>query len=125
MVFGPAPINISDTMGRYMWIIAEIGNLTDHDDTVELNLTITPPVPDGCTEDIQQILPGRSQFILMALEQKWVLFRVRYECHSPALPGIYPLLVELCIDHIPDVPDGDDTFPANDCQSRTKSLLIE
>ena len=132
MVFGPAPINISDTMGRYMWIIAEIGNLTDHDDTVELNLTITPPVPDGCTEDIQQILPGRDQFILMALEQKWVLFRVRYECHDPALPGIYPLDVELCIDHIPVddlgttvIEDGDDLNSANDCQSRTKSLLLE
>jgi len=125
MVFGPAPINISDNTGRYMWIIGEIGNLTDHDDTVVLTLTITPPVPAGCDQDIQQILPGRSEFILLADEQKWVLFRVRYECHDPALPGIYPLNVELCIDHIPELGDGDDTFPANDCQSRIKSLLLE
>jgi len=124
MVFGPAPINISDTTGRYMWIIGEIGNLTTHDDTVQLNLTITDP-PAGCDENIQQILPGRSEFILMALEQKWVLFRVRYECHDPAQPGIYPLDIELCIDHIPELGDGDDTYPDNDCESRIKSLLLE
>ncbi|MGB6896548.1 MAG: hypothetical protein WBF37_11505 [Dehalococcoidia bacterium] len=124
MVFGPAPINISDTMGRYMWIIGEIGNLTDHDDTVQLILTITSP-PAGCTEDAQLILPGHNPFTLLALEQKWVLYRVRYECPT-GTPGIYPLDIELCIDHLEhSPPSGDDTNAANDCQTRVKSLLIE
>jgi hypothetical protein len=108
-----------------MWIIGEIGNLTDHDDTVELNLTIDT-APAFCDEDIQQILPGRDRFILLADEQKWVLFRVRYECHA-GIPGIYPLDIELCIDHIPELGDGDEygALLDNNCKSRIKSLLIE
>jgi hypothetical protein len=135
MVFGPAPLNLSDTNGRYMWVIAEIGNLRDYEEIVELIFTIDPDRIDGCLADPfapQLILPGHNPFKLMALEQKWVLYRTRFECHEPALPGIYPLEVELCIDLIPvddtgttTIEDGDDTNPANDCQSRIKSLLIE
>jgi hypothetical protein len=135
MIFGPAPINISDTMGRYMWAIAEIGNLSPSTETVELTMTIDPDGIDGCVEDPlepQLILPGHNPFLLMPLEQKWVLYRTRLECHDPAMPGIYPLEIELCIDLIP-VDDGGDTAPddgddlnaANDCQTRIKSVLIE
>jgi len=60
----------------------------------------------------------------MELEQKWVLVRARYECHSPG-PGIYPLDIALCIDHVAHPDGGDDTNLANDFQTRTKSLLIE
>jgi hypothetical protein len=129
MVFGPAPINLSDTMGRYMWAIGEIGNLRDHVETVELSLTIDPDAIDGCLDDPfdpQLILPGHNPFTLLELEQKWVLYRTRFECHDPALPGIYPLEITLCIDHLEhDPPNGDDLNAANDCQSRVKSLLIE
>ena len=129
MLFGPAPINLSDTMGRNMWAIAEIGNLRDHVETVDLTLTIDPDSITGCLADPfdpELILPGHNPFTLMALEQKWVLYRTRFECHAPAVPGIYPLEITLCIDHLEhDPPEGDDTYPDNDCQSRTKSLLVE
>jgi hypothetical protein len=128
MIFGPAPVNVGDTMGRYMWAIAEIGNLRDHVETVELEMTIDPDGIAGCVDnplDPQLILPGHNPFLLMPLEQKWVLYRTRIECPSAA-PGIYPLDIELCIDHLEhDPPSGDDTYPDNDCQSRTKSVLIE
>ncbi|UCH87774.1 MAG: thrombospondin type 3 repeat-containing protein [Dehalococcoidia bacterium] len=128
MLFGPAPINLSDTMGRNMWTIAEIGNLRDHVETVELTLTIDPDSITGCLADPfapELILPGHNPFALLALEQKWVLYRTRFECHAPATPGIYPLELELCIDHVAHPDGGDDFNAANDCQSRTKSLLIE
>jgi len=134
-VFGPAPVNLSDTTGHYMWSLGEIGNDPDcpydHTETVTLALTITPPVPAACTAVTQQILPGRNPFYLLASEQKWVLYRTRFECHDP-LPnppwndavGIYPLDVKLCIDHVAHPDGGDDLNLANDCQTRAKSLLI-
>jgi hypothetical protein len=129
LVFGPAPLNLSDTTGRYMWAIGEIGNLRNHKETVSLSLTIDPSAIDGCVADPfapQLILPGRNPFYLLPLEQKWVLYRTRFECHDPADPGIYPLNITLCIDHLAHVPpSGDDLNHANDCQSRTKSLLIQ
>jgi hypothetical protein len=123
MVFGPAPINLSDTTGRYMWTIAEIGNLRDHVESAELSLDIDGN--PGCIEDSQQILPGPSPFTLTDLEQRWVLFRTRFECHAPVDPVIHALDIELCIDHIAHPGGGDDTNTANDCQARTKSLLLE
>jgi len=121
MVFGPAPVNLFDTTGRYLWAIGEIGNLRDHVETVNLSLDIVGN--PGCDEGIQQILPGHNPFTLMPLEQKWVLLRTRYECQTPE-PGIYPLEITLTIDHVAH-DGGDDTYPANDFQTRVKSLLIE
>jgi len=122
LLFGPAPVNLGDTTGRYIWAIGEIGNLRDHVETVDLRLNIVGN--PGCNEDIQSILPGRNPFTLMDLEQKWVLVRTRYECHSPS-PGIYPLTITLVIDHVAHPDGGDDTYPGNDSQTRTKSLLLE
>jgi hypothetical protein len=133
MLFGPAPVNISDTTGRYMWAVGEIGNDSGHVEVVELSLTIDPSEVDGCTIDAQLILPGHNPFKLMVDEQKWVLYRTRFECPGPTVPGIYPLDVELCIEHFTnpaytgDPADGDElgTYLLNNCQSRVKSLLIE
>jgi hypothetical protein len=106
-----------------MWAIGEIGNLRDHVETVNLSLDIDGN--PGCDENIQQILPGRSQFTLMPLEQKWVLVRARYECDDPVVPGIYPLDITLVIDHVAHPDGGDDAYPANDSQARTRLLLIQ
>jgi len=71
------------------------------------------------------LLTGHNPFYLMPLEQKWVLHRTRFECHGPALPGIYPLDITLGIDHVAHPDGGDDVNFASDCQARTKSPLIE
>jgi hypothetical protein len=123
LIFGPAPVNLSDTAGHYMWAIGEIGNLVNHKETVSLSLTIVPSAIAGCTIATEQILPGRDPFYLLPLEQKWVLYRTRFECHDPAVPGIYPLNITLCIDHVTPGA-GDDLNHANDCQSRMKSLMV-
>jgi hypothetical protein len=124
-IFGPAPVNLGDTMGHYMWALGEIGNLINHDEVVSLALTIVPAVPAGCAAVTEQILPGRNPFYLLHLEQKWVLYRTRFECDGSAVPGIYPLNITLCIDHLAhQPPSGDDINLANDCQSRMKSLLV-
>jgi hypothetical protein len=61
-----------------------------------------------------------------------VLYRTRFECHDSAVPGIVPLDIALCIDHVAhpvyagDPATGDELGAAllNNCQSRAKSLLI-
>jgi hypothetical protein len=126
MAFGPGSVNLSDTTGRYMWMTAEIGNLRAHTETVELEATADPAAIAGCLDYTPAlILPGHNPFTLLGNEQKWVLLRARFECHEPGgLPGIYPIEITLCIDHITAGP-GDDLNAANDCQARTKSLLVE
>jgi hypothetical protein len=123
LIFGPAPLNLSDSTGRYMWIIGEIGNLRDHPETVDLSLTASGN--PGCMEDIEEILPGRPEFTLLEMEQKWVLYRIRYECHAPTTPGLYPIIITMTIDHVAHPDGGDDTHPANDFQERVKSLMVE
>jgi hypothetical protein len=46
--FGPAPVNLSDNGGAYMWVLCEIGNFSGHDDSVVITsaaniLTWTAP----------------------------------------------------------------------------------
>jgi len=126
MVYGPAAVNLSDTTGHYAWMIAEIGNLSGHTETVLLTPTVDPASIAGCLPYTPVlILPGHNPFTMLSHEQKWVLLRSRFECHAPpGLPGIYPIDITLCIDHVTAGP-GDDVNAANDCQARTKSLLIE
>jgi hypothetical protein len=126
MAFGPGSVNLSDTTGRYMWLTAEIGNLRTHAEEVELTATADPAAIAGCLDYTPAlILPGHNPFTLLPNEQKWVLLRSRFECHEPGgAAGIYPIGITLCIDHITAGP-GDDLNAANDCQSRTRSLLIE
>ena len=113
MKFGPAPANLSDTQGRYMWTICEIGNPGQADQTVKISLDVTgAPAAPGCTQVQQLILPGQDTFVLTGFEQKWVLYRDRYECHSPAIAAIYPLNVKFCVEfatgHTPNDDDDND-----------------
>ena len=87
ILVGPAAVNLSDTNGRYMWVISEIGNFSSTPELVRVNMSITPNVPAGCTSVPSQILPGQSQFTIGSLtnphEQKVLVWRVRFECHAP------------------------------------------
>ena len=103
IVLGPAAVNLSDTNGRYMWVIAEIGNFSGHVDTVGIAQVLTPdPIALaalGCNVDPQQILPGQAVFNLAVDEQKFVVFRTRFECHTATL-GVVNMGVTLAISHV-------------------------
>jgi hypothetical protein len=125
MKFGPAPINLSDTAGSYMWLICEIGNFSGHDDVVVINPQVTGN-PANCTLVNTLVIPGRTRFILLEDEQKFVLLRSRFECHTPAVAGVYPITASLGVDHQLHtiLPDGDDTNTANDLWSQTQNINV-
>jgi len=105
--FGPAPVNLSDAAGAYMWVICEIGNKDNYVNPVTMDLVVTG-VPAGCDQLQQLVLPGLETFSLAPLEQKWVLYRERYECHSPVVQNIYSLNVSFCVSPTPVIPYDDD-----------------
>jgi hypothetical protein len=139
--FGPAPVNLSDGGGSYMWVLCEIGNLTGHDDLVNITAAsalITSAGPfdddppaggldadtDGCIATTTLLIPGRTDFVLLANEQKFVLYRTKFECHTPAVQSVVAITIQVCIDHVQQPPDGDDLNAANDCDSETQNVVI-
>jgi hypothetical protein len=60
---GPAPVNISDNQGHYMWALCDIGNHSDHDEAITISLTLGS-MPAGCTVDPLTILPGQNTILL-------------------------------------------------------------
>jgi hypothetical protein len=133
--FGPAPVNLSDNGGAYMWVLCEIGNLTSHDDLVNItaaaNLITSAGIlggpigdADGCGNATTLLIPGRTDFVLLANEQKFILYRTEFECHSPAVQSVVPISIQVCIDHVQQPPDGDDNVPANNCVSITQNVVI-
>jgi hypothetical protein len=134
LLVGPSAVNISDTNGRYMWVICEIGNHSNHVELVTIGMSIAESLPDGCNEPSQlpaitQILPGQNQFVMAAGEQKFVVWRVRYECHSPAGGQVINQTVTVTISH-DDIDGagphaGNDTNPANNTKVVTKQVIIQ
>jgi hypothetical protein len=57
-------------------------------------------------------------------EQKFVLFRVRYECHGEISPGMFPTTITVTIDHQPEPGDGDDTNPSNDSKTIGVNIIV-
>jgi hypothetical protein len=105
--FGPAPANLGDTTGRYMWAICEIGNNEAKASTITMSMDVTG-APAGCTQGEQLILPGQESFVMTPGEQKWVLYRMRYDC-TTATPAVYNLNVSFCVDGGSSDDDGDST----------------
>jgi len=126
LVFGPAPANLGDTTGRYMWVICEVGNFSGHPEQVSIDLTVEAP-PTGCTSSESLILPGFEQFWMPTAEQKWVLYRVKYVCTS-ATPGVYPLDISMCIKHdtVHPTPGGAElgSFLLNNCWNGVRNLIV-
>ncbi len=143
IIIGPAAINLSDTNGRYMWIIAEIGNHSDppHADKVTVNLTIAGTVPTGCIRtpldnapgdgflDEARILPGQNTVFLGPLKQKFVVYRLRYECHTPAAIGTFNQTVTVSIIHNDSNPNDSDPEtdgnPTNNMKTVTKTVIVQ
>jgi hypothetical protein len=104
LVIGPAAVNLSDTNGRYMWVIAEIGNLSTTPELVRINMSVTGSdalfaAGTGCTRTPNQILPGQVQFMLAPHEQKVLVWRVRYECHAPTTAQVINQTVTVGVTH--------------------------
>ena len=125
--FGPAPINLSDNGGAYMWVLCEIGNFSGHDDSVVITAAsaiLTASLPTGCTASTVLLIPGRTDFVLLAGEQKFVLYRTRFECHSPATQQVLPITVTVSINHVQVLPDGDDLNTSNDSVSISQNIIV-
>ena len=58
------------------------------------------------------------------IKQKFVLFRVRFECHSEMTPGMFPTTVVTSINHIVEPPDGDDTNASNDSVTIGVNIVV-
>jgi hypothetical protein len=119
-VLGPAAVNLSDTNGRYMWVIGEMGNTSTETQQVQISITIshTPALPADCTEEIDLILPGQETFLMLGGEQKFQVYRVRYECHAPATQQVITLDIEKCIELLPSDSQDDDGDGSVDEDSR-------
>jgi hypothetical protein len=154
-VLGPAAVNLSDFNGRYMWVIGEMGNASTETQQVQISISITGPWPNDCDPiEVDLILPGQDTFLMLAGEQKFQVFRVRFECHAPATQQVVTLDIEKCIELLPsdaqdddgdgsidedsrdgidndgDSEDGEDPpnpdeDPDNDCQSTSKQVIID
>jgi hypothetical protein len=99
LLVGPAAVNLSDTNGRYMWVITEIGNKAADAELVHINMSIAEAVPNGCTRTEALIIPGARQFYLAPGEQKTIVWRVRYECHEPATIQVINQTVTVGVTH--------------------------
>jgi len=100
-VFGPAPVQIGDTLGRYMWLTGYVKNVTSHDDLVTTTLSVAG-VPTGCIANQYVVpqMPPTSTFRLYAAESRPVAYRARFECQEPAVGGEYDLTVTFSVDHL-------------------------
>jgi hypothetical protein len=66
--FGPAPINLTDTGGSYVWVLCEVGNFSGHTEHVQITAAadlITSALPAGCTKTPVLLIPGRTDFVLL------------------------------------------------------------
>jgi len=117
MIYGPAPVKISDSIGRYAWMIGRAENPGVNNQNAEISLSVTGK-PSGCSQVQTLMIPGYEQFSLPALQYKWVLYRLRYECHTPAQRGVYTLSSKLCIREASHDFDYE-------CVTTTRSLIVD
>jgi hypothetical protein len=137
LTVGPAAVNLSDTNGRYMWVICEIGNVTSEAESVTITAAadlVSGNVPTGCTRDSSLILPGQTAFTLGAHEQKVIVYRVRYECHNPAQTSIQQVInqtVTFTVTHVNDgvgahnVASDVETILTDNTKTTTKQVIIQ
>ena len=130
LIVGPAAVNLSDTNGRYMWVICEIGNVSNDPEPVTItdpaNL-VTGALPAGCTRTTDLILPGQTSFMLGAHEQKIVVYRVRFECHAPATAQVINQTVTFTVTHVNDAGSAADQETILDDNTKiiTKQVIIQ
>jgi hypothetical protein len=113
-VFGPAPVEMGDVLGRYMYVTGYVKNRSLHSDEVQMSLSVSG-LPADCTvgQIANPMLPPVGQFLLMADEVKPVVYRAQFLCDSSAVQGEYNLTVTFSADHLPVAsPPGDEVGAA-------------
>jgi len=99
--YGPAPINLWDSaVGRYQWVIAKVDNPTAVPLQARVSVSAAGLPDEGCSLLGGLIIPGSETFNLEPLESKWVLYRLRYQCHSPADAGVYAVNLDFCVEDV-------------------------
>jgi hypothetical protein len=105
-----------------MYIACDIANAGDHDDLVVVtpgdNLLATA-LPQGCTASGSLLIPGRTDFVMSAGEEKRVLYKLAFECHAPAVPRVVPITIGVTVTHV----NGDDN-PGNNTTQLGRTLII-
>jgi hypothetical protein len=109
-VFGPAPVQMGETLGRYMYVTGYVKNLGLHIDEVAMSLGVSA-LPTGCSANYHTMLPV-GHFALHAGENKPVVFRAPFEGNSSASQGEYPLTVPFSVDHVELVSSAGDEVGA-------------
>ena len=111
VVFGPAPVQIGDDLGRYMYVTGYVKNRSLHTDKVQMSLSV--PLPAELVDQqhpeqkcqVKQIanpmMPPVGLFLLMAGEVKPVVYRAQFICGSAAPQGEYNVTVSFSVDHLP------------------------
>ncbi len=143
---GPAAVNLSDTNGRYMWVLSAVRNASPHNELVNLNLTFNGDMPNGCERIVSLLLPGQTSFFMSPGEDKTVIWRVRYFCHTPAVPQTLRQTATVAITHcdpatsepgpvtaptpggvcpVNSQTGGSETNLANNAASASKQILVQ
>jgi hypothetical protein len=66
------------------------------------------------------LIPGQTTFVLLEDEQKFVLYRTKFECHEPAIEQALSISITVSIDHVGDI----DINPANDSVTVNQNILV-
>jgi hypothetical protein len=96
---GPSAINLSDTSGRYMWVISQVRNNSDHAELVKPDFRLGENLPSGCSRSAAAVLGGQTTLSIAAGEGRTLVWRVRYECHSPAVAQLFAETVAVSVTH--------------------------
>ncbi len=143
---GPAAVSLSDTNGRYMWVLSALRNHSAHNELIKMGVTFGGVMPDGCVRADSLVLPGQTSFFLSPGDEKTLIWRVRYSCHAPATmqtvretvsvavthcdpstsepgPAIQPTPGGVCPEN--SQPEGSEANVANNAATASKQILVQ
>lgn len=115
-IFGPSPVQISSTQGRYMWFIADIRNSGDTLLNVVVRAGQGASTPIGCSSLKQLILPATEETTVPAGGERRMLYRFRYECHAPATPQVKMMHPYLGVREVNET--------VEDCREGQRQLIV-
>jgi hypothetical protein len=124
VILGPAAVNLSDNNGRFGWVICLASNNEPYDARVTVDITISAP-PEGCAQTNVRFLLPQETFILLGNQQRYLVERIRLECHAPANPQVYDLSIEKCLAHEALNDAGSDHDLNNNCDDLLKPVVID